>query len=232
LSDTGNPGTNKKFGEKMEDCYAAIKKMYPFEEVPSQTLMPVFLFRDKPEYSEYYAKIAGISIEAADKSKGHAWRDYYATYFESTTDPVHIHEATHQIFANRLVLNGGGSWFQEGVAEYICQGKNDRNVEAARVKKGKHVPLVDMITTKSLLYSAKEDVSGENQASNSYTEAALFVEFLHESKFGAPKFQEYLHAVGMTPANDVKAIERAIKSVYGVDLKELEAKWVDYCKHR
>jgi hypothetical protein len=60
----------------------------------------------------------------------------------------------------------------------------------------------------------------------------LFVEFLRESKWGAPKFQEYIHAVGMTPANDLKAIERAIKGVYGVDLKEMEAKWVDYCKKR
>jgi copper chaperone CopZ len=55
---------------------------------------------------------------------------------------------------------------------------------------------------------------------------------LRESKWGAPKFQEYIHAVGMTPANDLKAIERAIKGVYGVDLKEMEAKWVDYCKKR
>ena len=62
------------------------------------------------------------------------------------------------------------------------------------------MPLVDMMRTKSLLYSAKEDVSGENQAENSYTEAALFVEFLHDSKWGAAKFQEFVHAVGMTPA--------------------------------
>jgi hypothetical protein len=232
LSDTGNPGTTKKFGEQMEICYAAIKKMYPFDEVVGQSLMPVFLFRDKGEYSEYYSKIAGIPIEQADKSKGHAWKDYYATYFDANTDPVHIHEGTHQIFANRLALQGGGSWFQEGVAEYICTIKNNRNVIASKVKKGKHVPLVDMMKTQSLLYSAKEDVSGEDQAENGYTEAALFIEFLRESKWGAPKFLDFIHAVGMTPANDVTAIERAIKGVYGVDLKELEEKWVDYCKKR
>jgi hypothetical protein len=232
MCDTGAANTNKKFGEQMEVCYAAIKKMYPFDEIAGQSLMPVFLFANKEEYSEFYAKIAGITIEEANKSKGHAWKDYYATYFDAKNDPVHIHEATHQIFANRLALEGGGSWFQEGVAEYISSQKNDRNIEASKVKKGKHVPLVDMMKTESLLYSAKEDVSGEDQAENSYLEAALFIEFLHESKWAAPKFQEFLHAVGMTPDNDVVAIERAIKLVYGVDLKGLEEKWVEYCKKR
>jgi hypothetical protein len=232
MCDTGAANTNKKFGEQMEVCYAAIKKMYPFDEVAGQSLMPVFLFANKEEYSEFYAKIAGISIEEANKSKGHAWKDYYATYFDAKNDPVHIHEATHQIFANRLALEGGGSWFQEGVAEYISSNKNDRNIEASKVKKGRHKPLVDMMKTESLLYSAKEDVSGEDQAESGYLQAALFIEFLRESKWAAPKFQEFIHAVGMTPANDVVAIERAIKLVYGVDLKTLEEKWVEYCKKR
>ncbi len=222
----------KSFGKAMEECYTAIKKMYPFDEVVGEKLMPVFLFRTRDEYIEYYAKLAGISSDEAAKSKGHAWKDYYATYFEAANDPVHIHEATHQIFANRLALEGGGSWFQEGVAEYICTKKNDRNVVASKVKKGRSVSITDMMKTKSLLYSAKEDVSGEDVAENSYTQAALFVEFLRESKWSAPKFQEYVHAVGMTPDNDIEAIERAIRAVYGVDLKELEAKWVEYCKKR
>ena len=80
----GQHGTNKKFGEEMEECYAAIKKMYPVRRGAGQSLMPVFLFRDKDEYSEYYAKIAGITPRPRTKSKGHAWKDYYATYFDAT----------------------------------------------------------------------------------------------------------------------------------------------------
>ena len=232
LSDTGNPNTTKKFGEEMEKNYAAIKKVYPFEEVVGQSLMPVFLFRTKEEYSEFYMKIAGISRESADQSKGHAWKDYYATYFDANKDPVHIHEATHQIFGNRLALDGGGSWFQEGVAEYMSSAKNDRNIVASKVKKGRAVPLVEMMKTESLLYSAEEDVSGEDKADSAYTQAALFIEFLRESKWGAPKFLDFVHAVGMTPDNDIEAIERAIKGVYGVDLAQLDAKWIEHCKKR
>lgn len=227
-----NASGGASFGEAMEKCYTEIKKVFPFDDVAGQRLMPVFLFRNPEEYYQFYMKIAGISHDAAAKSKGHAWRDYYATWYEAPGDAVHIHEATHQIFANRLMLQGGGSWFQEGVAEYICTKNNERTSVATKVKKGRGQPLAEFFKVESLLYSSEDDKSGESKAENQYTQAALFIEFMRDSKLGPTKFQDFIHAIGLVPRNDVAAIEKVFRNLYGLDIKGLEEKWVDYCKKR
>lgn len=228
-----NSSGGKAFAKKMEDCYRRIHRVYPFDEVEGRRRMPVFLFRTRQEYFEYYAKIAGVSIEDARKSKGHSWRDYYATWYEAPNDPVHIHEATHQIFANRLRLGGAGSWFQEGVATYMGTTRNDRNVAANLVRKGRHVPLREFVAIPSLLYSASDRrTTGGSEAADHYKQAGLFIEFLCESRFGKAKFPAFLRAVGRLPANDVDAIDAAALEVYGTDLDGLDAAFVKYCKRR
>lgn len=228
-----NSSGGKAFAEKMEECYAAIRKMYPFDEVAGRELMPVFLFRLPEEYHEFCQKVAGMTLEAAQATAGHAWKDYYATVYDAPNDPVHIHEATHQIFANRLRLSGGGSWFQEGVAEYISSKANDRNMAASAVKKGRHTPLAEFMTAPSLIASkAKNEKSGESGAGSAYDQAALLIEFLRENKWGKDKFQEFIHTVGLVPRGKLPAIEAAIRKVYQCDIATLEAKWVEYCKKR
>jgi hypothetical protein len=222
----------KLFAKKAEENYAAIRKAYPFDEIPGRKLLPIFLFSQQEEYYDFYEKIAHVTRDNAAKSKGHAWRDYYATYYDSPVDAVHIHEMTHQLFANRLHLGGGGSWFQEGLAEYMSTLKTERNVTASQVKKGRHVPVPEFVKIKSLLYSSKEKVTGEGGASDNYLEAALLIEFLKESKFGAAKFQSFTHAVGLLRGEDAESIEKAVQGVYGVDLKGLDDKWIEYCKKR
>lgn len=227
-----NSSGGKAFAKAMEESYATIRKTYPFDESAGQRLMPVFLFQTPDEYYEYYAKIADTPIESARRSKGHAWRDYYATWYEAPNDPVHIHEGTHQIFSNRLHLNGGGSWFQEGVAEYMEGSRNDRNAIATQVKKGRHMPLLEFVALESLLHSSKADDPQGDAAGDLYKQAALLVEFLREQKTLKDKFPDYLRIVGRVPRNDVAAIQRAVKGIYGVDLAALEAQWIEYCKKR
>lgn len=224
-----NSSSGKKFGKKMEECYKEIQKAYPFPEIEGRKLMPVFLFRTKEEYVDFYVKIAQRSRSSAAASKGHAWRDYYATYYDSPVDPVHIHEATHQIFSNRLKLSGGGSWFQEGVAEYMSTSKNERKGYARRAaRKGGFTPFAEFVTITSLLNSAGKSATGENMASNHYTQAASIIDFLRNSKFGKGKFDKFLEAVGKLPRGNKELIEQAIRRVYGVDLAGLEEEWVDY----
>ncbi len=232
LTNSGGRGAGEKFGEQMEKNYQAILKTFPFKDAPGRRLMPIFLFTNSDDYYEFFAKQFKTDVEEARKSKGVAYGDWYATYFEAKNDPVHIHEGTHQIFRNRMRLPGGGSWFQEGVAEYMATSKNDRNVAANTVKKGKHTALVDFVKIKSLLFSAKEDKKGGDEAAGHYELAALLIEFLHESKFGKDKFQDFVHTVGLAARNSPAAIERAVKSVYGTDLAGLDKQWVEYCKQR
>jgi len=222
----------KSFADQMEKNYQAIKKTFPFDDVAGRLLMPVFLFKTPDEYYEFFAKQFNTSVEEGSRSKGIAYGDWYATWYESPGDPVHIHEGTHQIFRNRLRLSGGGSWFQEGVAEYMSTTKNDRNVAANTVRKGRHTALYDFIKIRSLLFSPKEDKKGGDEAATHYELAALLIEFLHDSKFGKDKFQDFVRAVGLSAPNSPAAIERAVKAMYQTDLAGLDKQWVEYCKQR
>jgi len=228
-----NSSGGKSFAKKMEECYAEIRKAFPFDEVEGRRLMPVFLFRTKDQYCDFFPKALNSTVEAGRRTGGIASRDLYATWYEAPGDPVHIHEATHQIFANRLGLGGAGSWFQEGVANYMSTKDNQRGDAARAVKKGRSMPLPEFMHVESLLFSSKaDDKSGGDEAGDQYELAALLIEFVRESKFGKAKFQDFIHAVGVTPRGDVPAIEAAIQRVYGVDLAGFEQQFVAYCKKR
>ncbi len=232
-----NKGKAKLFGKKMEEFYKEIRKTFPFDECEGQKLMPVFVFITPDQYYEYYMKIAGVTKEHASRSGGHAWRDYYAAPYGNPNSPVHIHEATHQVFANRLFLNGGGSWFQEGVAEYVESSENDRNVVANAVKKGRHTRLRQFVELQSLLYSSDADrKTGGSAAGDNYKQAALLIEFLRDSKWARKEhkdvFPEFLQVMGTTPRGDVDAIEGVFKRLYGLDLDELDAIFMEYADDR
>jgi len=229
-----NSDGGQRFADRMEECYAAIQKTYPFPEVAGRMLMPIFLFRTSDEYFAFYAKAFETTVEEARESAGVASGDFYATWFEAAGDTVHIHEATHQIFDNRLRLSGGGSWFQEGVAEYMATKRNDRNEAARAVKNKKHTPLAEFIRIEDLLAAdpSREDKKGEDKAATHYALAALLIEFLRESEWGKNKFQEWVHAIGYVPDNNSIAIERATQAVYHASLSELEMQWIEYCKKR
>jgi hypothetical protein len=227
-----NSSSGKLFAEKMEENYDEITRTFPSAEVAGRRLMPVFLFRTPQQYYDYYVKIAGITQEGARASKGHAWRDYYATWYEAPGDPVHIHECTHQFFGNRLYLSGGGSWFQEGVAEYVESTPNDRNEVARAVKKNEHTPLREFVQLASLLYSSEDDVRGGSKAADHYKQAALLIEFLRESEFGKEGFAQFLAQMGRTRRGDAERIEAVFREVYGEGFAGVDAKFVEYCKKR
>jgi hypothetical protein len=224
-----NSSSGKLFSKKMEECYSAIQETYPFPEVKGRKLMPVFLFRTREEYVDYYAKIADISKESARVSKGHAWRDYYATYYDSPVDKVHIHEATHQIFSNRLFLSGGGSWFQEGVAEFMATSENKRKSFARNAARhGTHTPFREFFVIPSLAYDKGKAKSGEKKSSNHYAQAASIIDFARNSEFGKKQFPQFLESMGKIRRGDVEAAEAVIQRVYDVDLARFEAEWVKY----
>jgi hypothetical protein len=228
-----NSSGGKSFAKKMEECYTAIRKVFPFDEVPGRRLMPVFLYRTNDQYYAFLEKAAGMSIEQGKKTGGVAFNDLYTTWYEAPGDPVHIHEATHQIFRNRLELDGGGSWFQEGVAEYMSTKDNERGEAARAVEKGTAVPLAELVTKPSLLFSAPaEDSRGGDPAGDQYKQAALIIEFARESKWGKAKFLDWFHAVGATPSNHVAAIDAAMRRVYGTDIAGFEKELVKYCEKR
>jgi hypothetical protein len=227
-----NASGGKKFAEQMEENYDQIGKLFTLPPGKGCRLMPVFLFKTPDHYYAFCTK-RGMTPEAAKRSKGHASSDYYATWYESPTDPTHIHEQTHQLFANRLFLTGGGSWLQEGVAEYVETSRNDRNVIASQVAKGKHLALPEFFQRKSLLWSSSEDrKEGGSEASDLYTQAGLFIEFLRDSKWGKERFPRFLQAMGRTPRSKLDKLRAVFQEVYGAEIEAVDREFQAYCAAR
>jgi len=222
-----NSGAGKLFAKKMESFYDTIQKVFPFEEVPGRRLMPVYLYKLPKGYYEFCARVPKWTRGQAEATMGHAWLDYYATSYASPNDPVHIHEAAHQVFANRLYLTGGGSWFQEGVAEYLATKPGHRKAYAkSAARRGRYSPFDVFIRTEDLI------AGGQQSAHEAYLQAASIIEFVRDGKFHPKKFQDFIRRMGMVMPNNEEAIEQVLQDVYGVDVAGFEEAWLAYWKKR
>jgi hypothetical protein len=222
-------GTASEFGKKMEENYEFIRSIYPFDDVEGQRLLPIYYFQESGEYFDFLVGKIGWTREEAERSGGVASGDWYATYHQATTAPVHVHEATHQIFKNRLMLPGGGSWFQEGVAEYMSSSENDLNELKRLAKKDEHTPFRQFLVVPSLLMSNDgARVTGESNAGLAYSQAAAIIEYVRHSKETRERFLPWIHAVGRTARGDLPSIEVATIKTLGFDVDGLEARWKEY----
>jgi hypothetical protein len=225
-------GTARGFGKKIDLAYEAIREIYPFEDIEGQRLLPIFYFVTSDQYFKWCVKNLGWTMEAARRSGGVASGDVYCTYHQATNAPVHIHEATHQVFKNRLRLGGGGSWFQEGVAEYMSSAPNDLGAMKGIAKRKKHVALRTFVTIESMLYSADPNGKGGGSTSGgNYMQAACVVEFVRHGKY-KDKFQEYIHAMGRVPRSDLDAIEKELRRLFGRDVDGFNDDFQEYWSKR
>lgn len=230
------PGTLKSFLKALEANHDKVREVFPFDVMPGERLLPVFYFREPGHYHEWYAKNLNSSLEDARRSAGVAYKDVYATYHQATKAPVHIHEQTHQLFGNRLRLGGGGSWFQEGVAEYMCSAPGDL-AEIKRLAKKKSdglMPLHQFMTMPSLLMSSATGTrkDGGSFADIAYLQAAAVIEFVKHGDLAPDRFLDWVHAIGQVDRSDIAAIERATEAILGVDLDEFEARFREYWRKR
>lgn len=220
-----NSSAGKKYLDTMEDIYERFIEVFPFEEPEDARLMPVFLFKTPDQYWEFYVRIAGRPMEEARKSGGHAWRDYYATYYDAPRDPVHYHEGAHQLVHHRLNVRGGGSWFQEGMAVYfegqIFPGEDPTKGMKSMVKSGQHTPLPELFELRSLLQST-DTTRDRGAARKNYQQAGAVLHFLKEGPH-AKRFEDFLAALrgGASGA-------AAVRQVYGVSPAELEQQFAEY----
>lgn len=217
-----NSSAGKRYLETMEDIYDRFKKTFPFDEPTGASLMPVFLFKTPDHYYRFYANIARVSIEAAKKSKGHAWRDYYATYYDSPKDPTHYHEGAHQLVANRLGIRGGGSWFQEGLAVYfegsIFPGEDPSKGMKSEVRQRRHTTFPEMFSLRSLLHSSE----GGSLARRRYQQAGAMMKFFAEGPY-QDQFVGFLDA-----ARNGEAWDAAFQRLYQASTSDVEDAFIKF----
>lgn len=228
-------GTLKGFSKALEENYDQIQSVFPFIEVEGERLMPVFYFVNREHYIDWWVETLANGDESrrasAERSGGVASGDVYSTYHQAPKATVHIHEQTHQIFRNRLRLGGGGSWFQEGVAEYMSSKPAELGaIKRLSQKEGELVPFEEFMVVPSLLMSSKKGArkDGTSNSGLAYTYAASIIEFTKHSKFGEERFLEWVHAIGKVGRGDLPAIKAATSRVYGVGLPEFEEEFRKY----
>ena len=220
-----NSSAGDRYLETMEDIYSRFQAVFPFEEPRAAPLMPVFLFKTNDHYYAFYSKIAGISLAEARKSAGHAWRDYYATYYQSPKDPVNYHEGAHQLVKERLRAGGGGSWFQEGMAVYfegtVFPGEDPAKGMKGEVKSGRHTPFELFFTLRSLLYSSTNDAD-PSLGTRRYQQAGALIKFLKEGP------QAELWPTLLDQLRDGEPWVDIFGQTYGLSIADLEAAFVEY----
>lgn len=216
-----NSANGEPFAKKMEEHFARIEAALPLRERDGRRLLPLFLFKTKEDYGRF---CEAAQVDAAAFPKGHAAKDYYATWFESPSDPVHLREATRQLLRNRCGLAGGGAWFQEGLEEYVATKREERNAAAQAVVRGKATGVRALIEKPALLL-------GGNARPNRL-EAALLIEFVKEAPATKEKFADFLAKVGAAPRLTAPPIERALRASLGLSIDELDRAFSGWCAQR
>jgi hypothetical protein len=227
--------TDSSVGRKFADIldtqvYEGFRALFPFKEQDDPRLMAVYLFKTKEGYWSFCERGPRWNRKKAEESAGHAWKDYYATSYDSPRAPIHFHEGAHQIMANRLRLGGGGSWFQEGIAEYyedrISMMNRSAEIRSA-IRAGGVLPLQKLFTSESLLFTGGDDVKGFGGSRGRYGQAASVIQFLKEGTL-ADRFGGFLVKMGRLPHADLPEIEKVFQSVYKLSVAQIEEKWKEH----
>ena len=212
------------YGRRLEETHRVFRKLVPFRKVPGRRRLLVFLFRDQKEYDGF------ASRRGAQNTCGHAAADYFATWYGSPDEQIHVHEAVHQLMSNRAFLVGGGAWLQEGLADYLATPRWQRARTARLVRRdGTPTRLRDLLGL-SRFEPPREPVKLGPRPR--YALSALWLEFLAESDWGRGSFSRVLEEVGLIRPGNSRDTEAALILATGVDLDELEARWRGYCAER
>jgi hypothetical protein len=236
LAPGGAKGARKFIARDMEEIYSSFAETFPFQEPENAPLLPVFLLKDHDQYARWSMGPTGWDYAAASASAGHAYMDYYATYFTGSaiSNPTVWHEAAHQLVGNRLNIHGGGSWFQEGLAVYFeDKYKHSENVESlapGMIGSDRYTHFRELFEVKSLLHSSGDNKKG-SIAGQRYLQSGTIIFFLAEGPWKA-KFGALLAAVrdwrgfgsGTTRTSD-SMWDVIFRRVYGLDVDGVEGAW-------
>ena len=212
----------KKFPKALEKTHDFVCKELGIEVMPGK--LPVYIFQNSNLYFDFCVR-KGWARAAAQATAGHAVGSYFATYYQAPGSATVTHELTHSI-VHRTLGEGGGSWFQEGIAVYVeCrwQRRSAAADFAPRIRSGAFVPLVEFMRIDGLI--GGEDLKGGPMAATwLYAQAGAFFEFLLRGPY-AETATDRVKAISVldTAAGDVvKEVER----ILGRSIDQIEKDWV------
>lgn len=193
-------------------------------------LLPIFLHKRRSAYILATMRL-GLSAQQVEAMEGHAWDQYYSTWYSGPRHPVHIHEGTHQYVTATLGLDGGGPWLQEGFARWVetqysreTPARNARNLLRTR----KDFPtLRALLASRSFLLRGNLQ-SGDGQKRNLstielYDISASFVQYLAQEH--RSRFRQVFLQCGVLPSGQDKLVVDALERCLGMSFRKLEADW-------
>lgn len=189
----------------------------------------VFLHRNRGAFV-LDALDRGIARPWAEKVDGFAWGPHYSTWFDSPKAPVHFHEGTHQFVQGSLGLDGGGAWFQEGLADWIEMRQRKVPIRrlARNLLRSKKTPSLRELIETTSLQELKENEETPLSTEEAYLLSASLIAFIHE-RFRQDLFLAFTRDVGILPGGTPLLIDQACNRNLGITLKELEMKWRKWC---
>lgn len=209
--------------------YPLVKKILKFDETGKERLLPIYVFRDHRDYIDFYMKVARLDeFEQASLSVCYAFSDGYATSDDQLGHNAHYHEGLHQIVFARLQLAGGGQWFHEGLAEYVKEQVEKRNLGrlvAAAVDRGDALPLRELMTLREFVARDLPANAALARGQALYDQSASLFLFLREDKRVAKKFLEFINRAGTVLPGNLESLEKVFVDLYGWTLDEFEAEW-------
>ena len=185
----------------------------------------VFLHRSRSGY-ELAAVKNGMSEQRAAALEGHSWDGYYSTYYSGPRASVHIHEGVHQYMTAALGLDGGGTWLQEGLAQWIEADFGRRSParlarNTLRKKKADFPSLKRILVARTFLFRPKERFG--LSCNELYDVSASLVRYLAQEHHN--EFRSLIRELGVLPPSDLGLLEAAFRRRIGLDIASLEKAW-------
>ncbi len=181
--------------------------------------MTIFLHRTRGGYLAAALR-SGLPREQAEAMDGHAWHRFYRTWYAAPRDPIHAHEATHQLMAAVYGLDGGGPWLQEGLAQWVEAAFDRTDLRrAARniLKRTKGSALDRLFDAETFLHR------GGGETPELYRLAGSLLAFLAEG--GAKRLRAFVLHCGVLPFARRDLLAAAIQAALDQRPAELEAAW-------
>jgi hypothetical protein len=221
---TDSAAARKKFPKALEKTHDFVCKELGLEKMGIEEMpgkLPVYIFQNSNLYFDFCVR-KGWSKAAAEATAGHAAGSYFATYYQAPGSATVTHELTHSI-VHRTLGEGGGSWFQEGIAVFVemkWQRKSAAADFAPRIRSGAYVPLAEFMRIRQLI--GEDDVKGGPKTSHwLYAQAGAFFEFLLRGPY-AETAPDRVKAISVLEAGDVV---KEIEKILGRPIDQIEKDW-------
>lgn len=226
LTNSTSPGP---FVKKLEPWYATVKKAMPCEELKGRRLLPILLMRTDDDFQNFYRTYNKLQPKDDIDEQSYSEDYWVATSCDDDDDYEHQIDLAKQFVITRLRAWNCNRWLRSGLRESAASKPKERGEALRAIKKGKFTPFMKLLDdTAWSKEDKKRTKTGTSDEADYWEQAALWMDFLRDGPWPKDSFQHFLRSVSGLADGDQVGVIAALQSVYGMDPKTLQTKWVEY----